>query len=323
MQTVNLKVLENRFDIWRYARFLPLIPEQFWISDLRNTFTRLEKRNECLLIKHEDEHPLGSHKGRSLAYQLSQLYADGKRCLTISSSGNAAYAFLSLTSSERSYAFVSPKADPKKLAALLSIGTKGHLIVSSSPRTFATWMVHKHGFTDLRPSQSDDAIIGLMSLGFELFEQIPDLSHDYSIFSVTTSGGNVLGMYKAFDMLQKAHLLKTLPKLCPILLKEYKGGTLTDERKKDLERVVTQTRGTFISMKPVLDGKEATSFEGNTALQEYLKFRIQSLDSTRDDKKFKINKAIVIFTGRIWPDIPVPEHKIYTSVSDFAKDYHL
>jgi len=61
MQTGTLKVIKDRFDIWRYADFFPQIPEQFWISDGRKEFTRLEKRNADLFIKHEDEHPLGSH----------------------------------------------------------------------------------------------------------------------------------------------------------------------------------------------------------------------------------------------------------------------
>ncbi len=316
MQTNNLKVLENRFDIWRYASFFPSILEQFWISDGRKEFTSLEQRSSGLWIKHEDEHPLGSHKGRSLAYQLSNLQAGGKGAFTISSSGNAAYAFLSLVPSEKSYAFVSPQADQNKLGALFAVPTKGHLVVSDSPRTFATWLANKHDFTDLRPSQSDDAIVGLMSLGLELFEQLPELSDQYSIFSVTTSGGNVLGVYKAFKMLQQKGLLKTLPRLFPVLLEGYKGGTLTVERQQELDAAVAETQGQLISMKPVLDGKEETSFEGNTAMKAYQQLKILN-------SKFKINKAVVIFTGRTWPEIPVPEHKVYTAISDFAKDFQL
>ncbi len=316
MQTDNLKVIENRFDIWRYANSLSSVLEQFWISDQRREFTRLEKRSDELFIKREDEHPLGSHKGRSLAYQLSRLQANGKDKLTISSSGNAACAFLSLTPSKNSFAFISPKADQNKLAALLKLPTKGQIIVSESPRTFANWLVNKHGFTDLRPSQSDDAIIGLMSLGFELFEQISDLSQDYSIFSVTTSGGNILGMYRAFKMLQEKGLLKSLPRLFPVLLQDYKGGTLTAERTKELEKVISETNGQIITIKPVLDGEEVTSFEGNTALRAYEQCKIKNV-------KCKIGKAIVIFTGRIWPEMPIPEHKVYSSVSDFAKDFKL
>lgn len=311
MQTGNFNVLENRFDIWRYASFFPHISEQFWISDERKEFTRLEKHAEDLFIKHEDEHPLGSHKGRSLAFQLSRLKAEGKDKLTISSSGNAAYAFLSLTESKQSFAFVSPHADQNKIAALLNLKTKGHVIVSESPRTFANWLINKHGYTDLRPSQSEDAIIGLMSLGFELFEQIADLSSEYSIFSVTTSGGNILGMFKAFKMLQEKGLLQSIPRLFPVVLKDYKGGTLTLERKKELEKVVKESEGEILQMQPVLSGKENTSFEGNTSMQACM------------ENQTKINKAIVIFTGKVWPEMALPSHKVYTKVPDFAKDFQL
>ncbi|OGC82287.1 MAG: hypothetical protein A2V81_02000 [Candidatus Abawacabacteria bacterium RBG_16_42_10] len=316
MQTGTLKVIKDRFDIWRYADFFPQIPEQFWISDGRKEFTRLEKRNADLFIKHEDEHPLGSHKGRSLAYQLSQLFASGEKKLTISSSGNAAYAFLRLTYSAHSYAFVSPSADKNKLTTLLSLKTKGKIIVSESPRTFANWLVNKHGYIDLRPSQSDDAIVGLMSLGFELFEQIPDLSDDYGVFSVTTSGGNILGMTKAFKNLQEKGLLKTLPKLFPILLQDYKGGTLTTERRQELEKAVSEMDGKIITMRPILKGQENTSFEGNTALRAYEECKIQNV-------KCKIDKAVVIFTGRECLKQAIPEYKVYSSISDFAKDFKL
>lgn len=292
MQIQESGIDKRRFDIWRYHEWYAgkKVPEEFWVSDKRVEFTPLVRVDNELWVKHEDQHPVGSHKGRSLAYQMSYYLAQGKNKFVLSSSGNAAIAFLTLTTSPQSLAFVSPDTDKNKLSYLQELKSEGKVLVSTIAPTLASLLAKKFGYTDLRPSQSQEAITGLSSLGFELWEQTPNISADYSIVSVTTSGGNMLGLFEAFAKLKNLGLISSLPRLYPVLLKDYKAGYLSPERKRALEKVVNLTGGHIIEMSPMRTVSQPTSFEGNTAYQAYL------------DRKAEIGKAIVIFTGRLWPD---------------------
>ncbi len=313
MQLADWLAKNDRFDLWRYQEFLGELDSAFLVSDQRSSFTRLEKKADNLWIKHEDEHPIGSHKGRSVAYQLSILRSRNVKKVVLSSSGNAAIALMKLNQFFPSFVFVSPQIDAAKgyqLALLHSEYTK--IVSTPFPRNFAQYLVKKEEYWDLRPSQSDDAITGLMTLGFELAEQIADLSDQYSIYAVTTSGANILGMYKAFCLLQQKGLLATLPKLFPVLISDYQGGTLTNDRRLALASAAMHTGGSIIDHLAVDNGEHQTSFEGNTAFAAY------------QQKRTSTEKAVVIFTGKKW-DVPLEPYSLpqYATIQAFKRDYLL
>lgn len=313
MQLADLLAKNDRFDLWRYQEFLGKLDPVFWVSDQRSSFTRLEKKADTLWIKHEDEHPIGSHKGRSIAYQLSILRSKDVKKVVLSSSGNAAIALARLNHFFPSFVFVSPQVDAAKGYQLsLQNGEYTKVISTPFPRNFAHYLAKNEQYWDLRPSQSDDAITGLMSLGFELAEQIADLSDQYSIYAVTTSGANVLGMYKAFCLLQEKGLIATLPKIFPVLISDYQGGTLTPDRRLALESAAIHTGGAIIEQSAVHTGEYPTSFEGNTAFAAY------------QQKHTPDQKAVVIFTGKKW-DLPSDPYSLpqYATIKAFRHDYSL
>lgn len=290
MQLAQLLAENNRFDLWRYQDFLGKISPDFWVSDKRAELTPLEQKTDQLWIKREDLHPIGSHKGRSIAYQLSTLRSIGAKKIVLSSSGNAAVALAQLNQFFPAFVFVSPDMDSAKKAQLaMADQTHTQIISTAFPRNFAQYLVKKYDYRDIRPSQSDEAIVGLRTLGLELAEQVSDLGSQYSIYIVTTSGANTLGMFQAFRLLQERGLLQALPKLYPVLMPGYQGGTLTTQRRQQLEEAAAHSGGTIIEHKPVLDGEQPTSFEGNTAFAAYQKHH-------QPDQK-----AIVVFTGKKWP----------------------
>jgi len=310
MQMLKSVVDMRRFDIWRYHDFYPghKVPEQFWLSDGRDTFTALEQIDETLWIKHEDQHPIGSHKGRSLAYQLSYYQSLGEHKFAISSSGNAAIAFLALTPSKNSVAFVSPHTDSAKLAYLLAHQGNGQAIISSVAPTLVTALERKFGYRNLRPSKSEEAIIGLSSIGYELWEQMPDISAEYAIMGVTTSGGNMLGLYQAFRTLQDLGYITSLPRLFPVLLQDYHGGFLSAERRASLEQAAQVSGGAICELAPVYEQHWATSFEGNTAYQAYLK------------QKDTLGKTILLFTGRVWPNKTITSPSVVNSLAQLPQN---
>ncbi len=287
MQLQDLISESTHFDIWRYSRWLPLVASGDRISDHKGVLSPLEQKNEKLWVKHEDDQPLGSHKGRSLALQLSLLKQAGKSQLVLSSSGNAAIACHALTYTDDTVLLVAPTIDQGKLAQLQHSKGRGRIIMTPHARAFAQYLVNKQQYVDLRPSQDQSAIDGLMTLGFELVEQLGDLGDQYSIFSPTTSGGNILGMGKAFQALLSAGILSTVPKIFPVLLKGYHGGTMSEKRLEEVHQLALTTGGQVIEQPLVTS--VSTSFEGATAYQAYLDYSQQ------------VDKAVVIFTGRQWP----------------------
>lgn len=313
MQLAHLLAKNYRFDLWRYHDFLEEIAPHFWVSDQREMFTPLQQKTDTLWIKREDLHPIGSHKGRSIAYQLSVLRSIQAMKLVLSSSGNAAIALMKLNQFFPAFIFVSPAIDPAKEAALVaSEQTYSRCISTPFPRNFAQYLVNKHGYIDMRPSQSDAAIIGLRTLGLELAEQLPDLDESYSIYIVTTSGANTLGMYQAFRLLFERGLLPSLPKLFPILMPTYKGGTLTQFRRIQLEAAVAHTKGKILEQEPTTSTLYDTSFEGNTAYTAYEKYH--SLPE----------KAVVVFTGKQWALPTHPAHlQRCATIQALRADYSL
>lgn len=313
MQLAHLLAKNDRFDIWRYHDFLGEIAPDFWVSDQRKILTPLEQKTNKLWIKHEDFHPIGSHKGRSIAYQLSVLRSIQAQKLVLSSSGNAAIALVKLNQFFPAFVFVSSRVDPAREAELLaSEQTYTRCISTPFPRNFAHYLVNKHGYVDMRPSQNDDAIVGLRTLGLELAEQLPDLDASYSIYIVTTSGANTLGMYQGFNLLLERGLLNSLPKLFPVLMPTYTGGTLTPARRKQLEAAVAHTKGKILEQEPEKNAILETSFEGNTAYRAYEKHHSQA------------EKAIIVFTGKQWPLPTKTAHlKQYATINALKADYLL
>src|SRR3989344_4990843 len=65
-----------------------MITPQIKVNNLANEI----KLQTDLYLKHEDMHPLGSHKGRSIPPMINKYVAQGVEHFVISSSGNAALA---------------------------------------------------------------------------------------------------------------------------------------------------------------------------------------------------------------------------------------
>lgn len=150
-----------------------------------------------LFLKREDEHPLGSHKGRSIPVMIDKYLALGYRHFAISSSGNAALAAGRYVSSLNPSAG-SPAESPIELDILIGMNIpsvkrarlealKGENIrISAHERPLQALHVKTQDpkVKSLRQSTDDLALIGYSSLGEELSE-IPGLK---AIFIATSSG---------------------------------------------------------------------------------------------------------------------------------------
>ena len=207
----------KRFDIWRYASFYqPPVDEahrltlgEGWTKELAlwedpslSPRIRGEESGEglrTLFLKREDLNPLGSHKARSLAYQISRLWAEGKKVALIPSSGNAAVAAAAycLLAGMRLLAFVPPQIAPFKLAQLRRFGAE--VIITSRAINAAKQVANKYGLVNLRPSTNELSIEGFKSIAFEIYEKLGDAD---AIFTFVTSASSLVGIGRAFRILR-------------------------------------------------------------------------------------------------------------------------
>lgn len=169
---------------------------------------------EKLVVKREDLHPLGSHKGRSLPFMIQKGIEKGATHFAISSSGNAARAavltFESLPSDKKATldVFIGSHIAPEKRSWLLEHASESIKIIESARPLQSLFEAEKNGAYPLRQSTSEDAPIGYVELGKEL-ESIQNLSH---IFVPASSGTLAVGLGRFFSKNNppiKIHVVQT------------------------------------------------------------------------------------------------------------------
>jgi threonine synthase len=148
---------------------------------------------KTLYFKHEDLHPYGSHKGRSIPVMIDHYYAKGERKFALSSSGNAALAAILHTNKLNEELrikndesgnlisldiFVGNHISDKKFEKLEDALTQGSTLSTTSnirvlkkerPLQALTQAVQE-GARSLRQSTDDQALTGYESLAEELVE---------------------------------------------------------------------------------------------------------------------------------------------------------
>lgn len=219
MQNFLKKINTSEKSIWRYAKLLEPGHEIAKKNQLGRGFkwTKLElaardlwgSRQGGLFFKREDQAYLGSHKIRSLGYQISSLKEAGVKEAALSTTGNAGIsaAYYCKKAGIKLTIFVNRNISAAKLAAM----QKFHPIIVKSSQEgseLEDFLQKNKAVFDLRPSRDDKAIFGMKSLGFEIFEQMPRIDRNTAIFLFVSSGGGILGLYQAFQDLMRLQELR-------------------------------------------------------------------------------------------------------------------
>ncbi|MFH0776313.1 MAG: PLP-dependent lyase/thiolase [Patescibacteria group bacterium] len=329
----------GRKDIWRYARLLGKQGKTNLIDPQQKDFTPIEKVGNWL-VKREDKSAVGSHKFRALAYQLDYLLDHKIKAAVLSSSGNAAIAasrILSKNANLKLFVFLSRKTPPGKLAALRF--SKNLIpILSERPLRMAKYLSKRFGLRDLRPSQDQNAITGFRSLGFEIFEQKPDIEN---IFSFATSFASVRGIAEAFEFLVKIGARQKMPKIFAVTSSGRLAGELSGQVAKSAEayeakaeqRVDTSRQNNFVEWTGVDSDPAARRMGRQTASAgNYLvSISAEELALTRKiypdlktsqegwmslaaaEKVQPRGESLVVLTGRDWPSAKVDFSKFETA----------
>jgi len=214
-------------NIWYYAdRYTPFIdePDRLTLNEGGVRSIEISELNRELssgsnirrfIFKREDENPTGSHKSRSLAYQVSYYKSKGHKTLIISSSGNAAMsaaAYCSLAGIKL-IAFVDKTTDKAKVNEIKSTGQA--IMFSAKPINFAKYASRKFDIPNLRPSHDDLSVEPYKSIAFELYDEFKDEVD--AVFMFPTSASSLIGVAKGYIQLRdELGLLAHPPKVVAV-----------------------------------------------------------------------------------------------------------
>jgi len=175
-----------------------------------------------VFLKREDQHPYGSHKGRSIPHMIkTYVKRDDIRSFVISSSGNAALAAIRMAQKHNQNnpdkqitltVFVGNNIEEGKLDMLTSeIGVNSSEILLKQverPKQEAFALNKAGTATSLRQSTDDLALEGHTDLATELYK-IPHLS---AVFIPTSSGTTAQAVSEFFitkDPIPQVHIVQT------------------------------------------------------------------------------------------------------------------
>jgi threonine dehydratase len=182
-----------------------------------------------LVLKREDLHKFGSHKGRSIPFMIDK-YSKDYSNFVISSSGNAALAAIryinELNNNYTLKVFVGKNIDPEKLDILKNeINNKNITIEQVDRPKQSAFQVDKEGKAKiLRQSTDDTALDGYKSLANELME-IKNLK---AVFIPTSSGTTAEALGKFLPPEIQIHIVQT--STCHPIAEEFDKDFTTENQ---------------------------------------------------------------------------------------------
>ncbi len=205
-------VANGRSDMWRYAPVLP--PGDQAIVSLGEGWTpllharRLGSRlgADNVWVKDEGVNPTGSFKARGLSCAISMCVELGIRKTAIPSAGNAAGALAAYAAAAGVEAHIFmpsdvPQANFLECKAYGACVTLVNGLISDCARIVAE-RAPQEGWFDISTLKEPYRIEGKKTMGYEVAEQM-DWELPDAIFYPTGGGVGLIGMWKAFDEMER------------------------------------------------------------------------------------------------------------------------
>ncbi len=198
--------------MWRYAPVLPpsdasiISLGEGWTPLVRTTRLGARLGAEALWVKDEGLNPTASFKARGLACAISMCVELGIRKVAIPSAGNAASALAAYAAAAglESYIFMPsdvPQANYLECKAYGANVTLVDGLISDCGRLVAE-RGPQEGWFDVSTLKEPYRIEGKKTMGYEVAEQM-DWELPDAIFYPTGGGVGMIGMWKAFDEMEK------------------------------------------------------------------------------------------------------------------------
>jgi threonine synthase len=190
--------------MWRYAEVLPDVPP----VTLGEGFTPMLASKEFanVFIKDEGLNPTGSFKARGLSAAVTMAKAFGLKKLAIPSAGNAASAMAAYAAAAgiEAHIFMPQDVPLANRVECQSYGANVNLVdglISDCARIVAE-RKEAEGWFDVSTLKEPYRVEGKKTMAYEIFEQL-GWRVPYGIIYPTGGGVGLIGMWKAFDEMEK------------------------------------------------------------------------------------------------------------------------
>src|ERR1022692_810283 len=206
------QVRQGPNSMWRYAPVLP--PAETSVVTLGEGMTPLIRARRLgarlgaqdLWIKDEGLNPTGSFKARGLACAVSMAVELGVKKMAIPSAGNAASALAAYAAAAGIEAHIFmprdvPQANYIECQAFGAFVTLVDGLIGDCAKLVAAGAA-EHGWYDVSTLKEPYRIEGKKTMGYEVAEQL-DWQLPDAIFYPTGGGVGMIGMWKAFDEMEK------------------------------------------------------------------------------------------------------------------------
>src|SRR5438067_1390043 len=204
---------ERRADLWRYREVLPVERDtnivslgEGWTPILPAPRLAAQVGLKKLYIKDESQNPTQSFKARGMAAAVSMAKELGANRLAVPSAGNAAGALAAYAARAGLEAFIFMPQDTPRANVIECEQMGAHVTLLDGLITDCGAEVARRkeaeGWFDVSTLKEPYRVEGKKTLGYELAEQLswelPDV-----IFYPTGGGTGLIGMWKAFDEMER------------------------------------------------------------------------------------------------------------------------
>ena len=201
-----------RWDMWRYAPFLPLKDGEIPVS-LGEGMTPLIRSDalashvgvRTLWIKDEGQNPTGSFKARGMSAAMTRARGDGVKGIVVPTAGNAGAALAAYGAAAGLPVMVfAPRTTPRPILDTIEamgatleridghIGDAGKLAIA-----FAA----EHGYFNISTLREPYRVEGMKTMGLELVEQLGGRLPTVIVYP-TGGGEGTIGIWKAIEELR-------------------------------------------------------------------------------------------------------------------------
>lgn len=203
--------LIDRWDMWRYAAWMPLAPDESPVTLGEGATPLLAAPTlanalgvRTLWVKDEGLNPTGSFKARGMSTAVTRAKALGVAGMVVPTAGNAgaALAAYGATAGLRVRVYAPAETPAAILTTIRALGAElvtvdGHIgDAGRAAREFAA----NHGWFDVSTLREPYRIEGKKTMGLELAEQLGWRFPDAIIYP-TGGGTGLIGIWKAFQEL--------------------------------------------------------------------------------------------------------------------------
>ncbi|GAB1341390.1 threonine synthase [Gemmatimonas sp.] len=203
--------LLDRWDMWRYAPFLPLLPDEAPVS-LGEGLTPLIESPELakavgvrrLWIKDEAQNPTASFKARGMSAAVTRARAAGMPGIVVPTAGNAGAALAAYgAAAGMRVRVIAPRTTPRPILDTIEamgaelIRIDGHI---GDAGKMALAYAAESGYFAISTLREPYRVEGMKTMGFEMAEQLGWRVPDVVVYP-TGGGEGTVGIWKALQEL--------------------------------------------------------------------------------------------------------------------------